>query len=84
MKRILIVGAGGIGLKHVRAFNAVDEPPHIVGIDPREEARARAEELGAETLNASWDSLDLTAFDGVVNCAPAPTHVPFAARCIRE
>ena len=84
MKRILIVGAGGIGLKHIKAFSAVDEPPTVIAIDPRKEARARAEELGAEALDASWDSLDLKAFDGVVNCAPAPTHVPFAARCIRE
>ena len=84
MKQVLIVGAGGIGLKHIKAFSAVDEPPHIVAIDPREAARARAEELGAEALDASWDSLDIKAFDGVVNCAPAPTHVPFAALCIRE
>ena len=84
MKQILIVGAGGIGLKHIKAFNAVDEPPAVIAIDPREEARARAEELGTEALVADWDSLDLKDFDGVVNCAPAPTHVPFAARCIRE
>lgn len=84
-KRILIVGAGGIGLKHLRAFSALDPKPHLAVIDPRPEARARAvDEFGVEALDADWDSLDLSAFDGVVICAPAPKHVPFSIRCLRE
>ncbi len=83
-KRILIVGAGGIGLKHIRAFNGVEPRPKLFAIDPRTESLERAAELGAETLHAGWDSLDLSQFDGVVICAPAPLHVPMAARCLRE
>jgi predicted dehydrogenase len=83
-KRILIVGAGSIGLKHIRAFNALDPAPKLVTIDPRPEARARAEELGAEALDATWESLDLRNFDGVVICAPAPWHVPYSIRCLKE
>lgn len=83
-KRILIVGAGGIGLKHIRAFNGVGPKPALYAIDPRKESLARAAELGAEPLEAGWDSLDLSQFDGVVICAPAPFHVPMATRCIIE
>ena len=69
----------------MRAFNALDPRPRLVAIDPRAEARARAaSEFGAEVPDSDWDSLDLSAFDGVVICAPAPMHVPYAARCLRE
>ena len=83
-KRILIVGAGGIGLKHIRAFNSLDSPPRLSAIDPRAEAGARARESGVEVLDNAWEDLSLPDFDGVVICAPAPMHVPFAARCLRE
>lgn len=83
-KRILIVGAGSIGLKHLRAFGSPEQLPGLVAVDPRAEARARAAELGAEILDSDWDSLDLSSFDGVVICAPAPMHVPYAIRCLRE
>ena len=81
---ILIVGAGGIGLKHIRAFNGVEPKPKLFAVDPRRESLARAAEMGVEPLDAAWDALDLSRFDGVVICAPAPFHVPMAARCLRE
>jgi len=81
---VLIVGAGGIGLKHIRAFNGVEPRPKLFATDPRRESLERAAELGVEPLAAGWDSLDLSGFDGVVICAPAPFHVPMAARCLRE
>lgn len=83
-KHILVVGAGGIGLKQLRAFNSLDPRPRLVVVDPRAEARTLAAELGAKVLAGDWDSLDLSGFDGVVICAPAPMHVPYAMRCLRE
>jgi UDP-N-acetyl-2-amino-2-deoxyglucuronate dehydrogenase len=83
-KRILIVGAGSIGLKHLRSFNALEPKPHMVAIDPRPEALAQAEEMGAEARSATWEQTDLREFDGVVICAPAPMHVPYSMRCLRE
>lgn len=82
--RILIVGAGSIGLKHIRAFTAADPRASLSVIDPRSQACARAAELGAQPLDTDWDSTDLSRFDGVVVGAPAPVHVPYAMRCIRE
>lgn len=81
---ILIVGAGGIGLKHIRAFNGVEPRPKLCAIDPRRESLERAAELGAEPIDAAWDDIDLSQFGGVVICAPAPFHVPMTARCLRE
>ncbi len=83
-KRILIVGAGGIGLKHIKAFSALDAPPSVAVTDPRPEAGERARDLGVEVLEEKWENLRLADFDGVVICAPAPKHVPFAKRCIIE
>ena len=53
-KRILIVGAGGIGLKHIRAFNGVESRPKLCAIDPRRESLERAAELGVEPIDAAW------------------------------
>jgi predicted dehydrogenase len=83
-KRILIVGAGGIGLKHIRAFSSLSAPPALAAVDPRPEAGARAKELGVEVLDKSWEDLHLPDFDGIVICAPAPKHVPFVTRCLGE
>lgn len=84
-KRILVVGAGSIGLKQLRAFSRVVPRPHLTAIDPRPEARERAaKEFGAEVLDTTFDSVDISAFDGVVICSPAPTHVPYSIRCLIE
>ena len=83
-KKILIVGAGGIGLKHVRAFNAAGAPVELTAVEPRPEARARAEEMGAKALDCAWESVSLSDFDGVVICAPAPMHITMAKRCLVE
>jgi len=82
-RNILIVGAGGIGLKHIRAFNGVEPHPRLFAVDPRKESLERAAEMGVEPLDKGWDALDLSRFDGVVICAPAPFHVPMTAKCIR-
>ena len=78
------MGAGSIGLKQLRAFDALQPRPSLTVVDPREEARARAAELGPKVLSEGWAQVDLARFDGVVICAPAPAHVPYAARCLRE
>lgn len=83
-KRILIVGTGGIGLKHIKAFSSLDSPPHLSAIDPRPEAGEKARELGVEFLQRSWEDLSLPDFDGVVICAPAPKHVAFVMRCLED
>lgn len=82
--RFLIVGGGSIGLKHARAFGSLDPRPELVVLDPREEARKRAAELGADVQDSPFENTDIRAFDGVVICAPAPFHVPFARRCVAQ
>ncbi len=82
--RILIVGAGSIGLKQVRAFAAADPDTSIAVIDADERRLALAREHGAETLSTPWEETALQAFDGVVICVPSHLHVPFLMRCLRE
>lgn len=83
-KRILIVGAGGIGKKHIKAFKAADPAVRLYVIEPRDTARAEAAQMGAVVLESSWDDVRLSEFDGVVICAPAPLHVPYVSRCLVE
>jgi predicted dehydrogenase len=83
-KRILMIGAGGIGLKHIRFFSSLEEPPRLSVLDPNPESTAKASELGAEILQTGWDSIDLSDFDGAIICAPAPFHIPYASRCLNE
>lgn len=81
-RRILVVGTGSIGLKHLRAFLSLDSPPSLTAIDPSPAARGRAAEMGVRVLDTDWDSADLTDFDGVVLCVPPPLHVPYASRLL--
>ncbi len=82
--RILVVGAGSIGLKQVRAFSTADPSTSITVIDADERRLALAREHGAQTLETSWEDTDLNQFDGVVICVPSHLHVPFLMRCLRE
>lgn len=84
MRRILVVGTGGIGMKHIKAFGSLDAKVRLSAIDTRREALAQAAQLGVETLDSTWEDLNLSPFDGVVICAPAPAHVHYATRCLRE
>ncbi len=82
--RILIVGAGGIGKKHIRAFLAASTSVQIYVVEPREAARAEAAQMGADVVESAWEDVNLNEFDGVVICAPAPLHVPYVTRCLVE
>jgi len=82
--RILIVGAGSIGLKQVRAFSSADPQTSIAVIDADERRLALAREHGAQTPGTAWDETDLSRYDGVVICVPSHLHVPFLMRCLRE
>jgi predicted dehydrogenase len=81
MKNILIVGAGGIGERHIRCFLATNRS-RVSVCDSRKE---RLEELRKryliEETFLSFESISLDRFDGVVIATPAHLHVPMAIRC---
>ena len=80
---ILVVGAGGIGRKHIPAFLRAGWKVSACDTDPsRLESALRSFPLEA-TFPDFW-SVDLTKFDAVLISPPAPWHVPISKRCAEE
>jgi predicted dehydrogenase len=83
--RVIIVGAGSIGERHLRCFLATGRAD--VGFaEPREEARrgvaARYPAAQAfETLHAGMELFEPTA---AVIATPAPLHVPLATKLVKR
>lgn len=81
MKRVLIIGSGGIGRRHLRGYAATGRASLSI-VEPHAERRAEAEAMFAiEASYASIDDADLSAFDLAVICAPAHLHVPLMQKC---
>jgi len=84
MKDILIVGAGGIGTRHVRCFLKTGRCAVSV-CEPRTEQLEKIKgEYPVKSVFEDFDTIDLRDFDGVVICTPAHLHVPMAQRCAQE
>lgn len=81
MKRVLIIGSGGIGRRHLRGYAATGRASLAI-VEPHPERRAEAEAMFA--LAGSYADLgeaDLSSFDLAVICAPAHLHVPLMRQC---
>ena len=82
--RILIVGGGSVGKRHMRNFRALGVE-HVGVVDPRADRRA---ELDAEPgVGATYEELGRAlqdGFDAAVVCAPTAYHVPIALDCLRS
>jgi predicted dehydrogenase len=71
--RILIVGCGSIGERHLRNLTTLGESELQV-VDPSPEARTRATALGARTYGSLEQGL-ATAPRGVLVCTPPSEHL---------
>ncbi|MDB5474058.1 MAG: hypothetical protein JWP99_1361 [Devosia sp.] len=81
MKRVLIIGSGGIGRRHLRGYAATNRAELAV-IEPHPERRAEAEALFPLIRScADLGDADLSSFDLAVICAPAHLHVPLMEGC---
>jgi len=80
MHRVLIIGTGSIGERHVRCFQNTGRAE--VGIcEIKDDLRRRiAEQYHVEKAIASLDEALRTRWDCAVIATPAPTHIPLAAR----
>lgn len=76
--RVAVIGAGGIGGTHLRAYAAHAERCQIVGIaDVIEEAAgARATEFGGRAFSEGVTMLDAVMPDAVSICTPPKFHLP--------
>lgn len=81
MKKVLIIGTGGIGKRHIRGFLKTGRAKLWV-VEPVEEKRAEVlREYAIEGGYADLARADLPAFDLAVICAPAHVHVPLGLKC---
>lgn len=82
---LLIVGAGSIGLRHLRCFLATERTA-ISFVEPREEVRQSilAEYPAAVGYASLEAALAAAQFDGAVIATPAPMHVPQALQLLER
>lgn len=81
--RILVIGVGSIGERHLRCFKATERAELCI-CEPGEELRRTvAERYGVSKTYASLDealSDSPRAFDAAVICAPTHLHIPMATQ----
>ena len=81
MKRVLVIGSGGIGRRHLRGYTATGRASLSI-VEPHAERRAEAETMFSLAGSyADLDEADLSSFDLAVICAPAHLHVPLMLKC---
>ena len=82
--RILLIGAGGIGQRHIRGYLKTERAVLAI-VEPHEARREHA--MGTYRLTNSYESIEeapIDEYDAAVICAPAHTHVPLGTRCINS
>jgi predicted dehydrogenase len=81
--RVLIVGVGSIGERHLRCFQATGRANvSLVEIDP-DLRRSVAQRYGVTTAHADLADALASPPDVAVVATPAPSHVPLATRLAR-
>ena len=81
MNHILIVGAGAMGERHLRAFQRTGRA-RISLCEPEDERRERvASDCGIEQTFKDIQAVDLGDFDAAVICAPPNLHIPIGQVC---
>ncbi|HOX39594.1 MAG TPA: Gfo/Idh/MocA family oxidoreductase [Candidatus Brocadiia bacterium] len=82
--RILIVGCGSIGERHLRCFGRLGGVETSI-CDPRRERLAQLKErYNVRAAFEDWDSAPHGDFDAVAICVPAHLHIPFAVRALKS
>lgn len=80
--RILVIGCGSIGERHVRTFLRTGRAG-IMACDPQAEVRRRMTDRYGVNALPEWEpALAEPGVTGVVVATPAPLHVPMAARAL--
>lgn len=84
--RVAVVGAGGIGSAHLRAYAQLADLCEIVGvadINPQA-AAARAAEVGARDFSDYRSMLETVRPDGISVCTPPDQHLPVVEAAARQ
>lgn len=81
MKRVLIVGSGGIGRRHLKGYSLTGRAQLAI-VEPDAGRRDEAKQLfGITEAYTDIGEADLGSFDLAVICAPANFHVALIKRC---
>lgn len=77
--RLLVVGAGSIGERHIRCFLATDRAS-VAFVEPQEALREQTSQKypNARGFESLEHALDQASFDAAVIATPAPLHAPQA------
>ncbi len=76
--RILIVGCGSIGTRHLKAFMKI-KGVEVILCDPRKEALKKiAENYSLAEVYEDIKEINLERIDAMVVCVPPNTHIPLA------
>ena len=81
VKKVLIIGSGGIGRRHLKGYGQTGRASLAI-VEPDSGRRAEATALfGITEAYANIVDAPLSHFDLAVICAPANFHVPLMQRC---
>ncbi|NQV23773.1 MAG: Gfo/Idh/MocA family oxidoreductase [Rhodopirellula sp.] len=84
MKRILVVGGGSIGERHVRCFLRTGEA-EVSLCETRSEVRQRlADNYSLQHVFSAFDAALTEDFDGAVICTPAHLHILMATQLAKR
>lgn len=82
MRRVLIVGSGGIGRRHIKGFLKTGRAELSI-VEPDEGRRvAVMKEFGVKTAYRGILDVDFKSYDLAVICSPAHTHVAIMQLCV--
>ncbi len=81
--RVLIVGGGSIGERHLRCFLRTSQA-RLSMCEPRaERMKYLRDTYEFEDAFDDYDAVDLSAFDAVVICTPPNLHIPMCLKAAR-
>lgn len=81
MRRVLIIGAGGIGRRHLQGY-AQTGRANLAIVEPDTTRRAEASKIcKIEHAYTDIDEVALDSYDLAVICAPAHVHVALMEKC---
>ena len=81
MKNILIIGAGGIGRRHIKGYLSTNRVTISIIEPDNEKIKNILKEFPIEKAFNRIKEADLTKFDLAVICSPANMHVEAMKEC---
>ncbi|MFA5858513.1 MAG: Gfo/Idh/MocA family oxidoreductase [Elusimicrobiota bacterium] len=84
MKKILIVGGGGIGERHIRCFIATKKAVVYVCEPNPSRLEQLKQKYAVKNVYTDFRKVDLRQFDGILLATPPNYHIPMATRCAEE